>query len=152
MGEGSKEVRLQFEGRAVMARDLRQRQTDSEEALWEELRDRRFQGWKFRRQRPIGPYFADFCSEILHLVVEVDGGVHLTDEAKAYDQERDEYMRQAGFVVVRLPADDVGKRIDKVKCDLLEAIAQILRNRNSDHPSPTGRGDGGEGKDGTCRG
>ena len=138
-------MKLQSECRAVIARDLRQRQTDSEEILWEELRDRRFQGWKFRRQRPIGPYFADFCSEVLHLVVEIDGGAHQTDEAKAYDRDRDEYMRQVGFTVFRFSVEDVEHRRDKIRHGLSTAIAQILSGHNSDHPSPSGRGDGGEG-------
>jgi hypothetical protein len=45
----------------VRARTLRRASTDAERALWYRLRDRRLAGHKFRRQHPIGPYFADFA-------------------------------------------------------------------------------------------
>ena len=45
------------------ARDLRQRSTDAERALWR-LRNRQLVGYKFRRQVPIGEYIIDFvCLE-----------------------------------------------------------------------------------------
>lgn len=48
----------------VRARRLRQSMTDSEKLLWSELRGRRCDRLKFRRQRPIGPYIVDFvCYE-----------------------------------------------------------------------------------------
>ena len=47
-----------------------------ERRLWALLRDRRLKGLKFRRQRPIGPFFADFCCLDPKLVVEVDGVSH----------------------------------------------------------------------------
>ncbi|WPH21304.1 endonuclease domain-containing protein [Variovorax paradoxus] len=45
----------------VRARSLRETPTDAESLLWYHLRDRRLANFKFRRQRPIGPYFADFA-------------------------------------------------------------------------------------------
>jgi very-short-patch-repair endonuclease len=45
------------------------------------LRDRRLAGYKFRRQRPIGPYIADFVSIPHRLIIEVDGSQHLDSEA-----------------------------------------------------------------------
>jgi very-short-patch-repair endonuclease len=43
------------------ARDLRKNPTDAEKLLWYNLRNRRLAGYKFRRQNPIGPFFADFA-------------------------------------------------------------------------------------------
>ena len=47
--------------RAARARELRQRQTPAEAALWERLRGRRLDGLKFKRQHPIDRYVADFA-------------------------------------------------------------------------------------------
>ncbi len=58
------------------ARRLKREQTASERLLWEALRDRRFEGLKFRRQHAVYAYVLDFfCAELM-LAVEVDGGVH----------------------------------------------------------------------------
>tara|TARA_R110002051_G_scaffold273829_1_gene334523 strand:- start:359 stop:559 length:201 start_codon:yes stop_codon:yes gene_type:complete len=61
--------------------------TFAETAMWKVLRDRRFEGLKFRRQARIGPWIADFCCYELKLVIELDGGVHRLREAR--DQLRD---------------------------------------------------------------
>jgi len=115
--------------RSDKARDLRSRSTESESLLWEQLRNRRFQNRKFRRQRPIGPYFADFCCEDLRLVVEIDGGSHDNDHAVEYDAERDEYMRQCGFTVLRVRDDDVEQHIDDVKMILANLVSRIIFDR-----------------------
>ena len=58
------------------ARNLRQKHTDAEKALWTKLRNRELQGVKFRRQHPIGPYIVDFVSLQERLIIEIDGGQH----------------------------------------------------------------------------
>jgi len=72
--------------------------TKSEIILWTRLRRSQL-GYRFNRQRPIGPYIADFYCPQLKLVVEVDGLSHL--EKRRSDAIRDEYMRQIGIEVVR---------------------------------------------------
>jgi very-short-patch-repair endonuclease len=42
------------------ARRLRKDMTDAERAVWRLLRDRRMDGWRFRRQEPIDRYIVDF--------------------------------------------------------------------------------------------
>ena len=56
-----------------IARKLRRDQTGAEQKLWSKLRDRRLNGLKFRRQKPLGPYVADFVCEGAMLIVELDG-------------------------------------------------------------------------------
>jgi len=58
------------------ARKLRREQTEVERKLWHALRDRRFDGIKFRRQQPIGSYVADFVCFEAKLVIELDGSKH----------------------------------------------------------------------------
>lgn len=64
------------------ARDLREDASTTEPKLWPRLCKGRM-GASFRKQHPIGPYFADYCCVSLKLVVEVDGPLHdrRSDEA-----------------------------------------------------------------------
>jgi len=70
------------------------------------LRDDRCDGYKFRRQAPIGPFVADFSCPKVKLIVEADGGVH-DDEAQARrDAERDEILQTVyGYRILRIPND-----------------------------------------------
>ena len=62
------------------SRELRRNATEAEKKLWRALRES-FPDAKFRRQQPLGPYFADFCSHSAKLVIELDGGQHATQTA-----------------------------------------------------------------------
>ncbi|MDI1284993.1 MAG: endonuclease domain-containing protein [Reyranella sp.] len=59
------------------ARSLRKNATDAEQRLWAHLRRRQVGGYRFRRQRPIGPYVCDFVCLEARMVVELDGGQHV---------------------------------------------------------------------------
>jgi very-short-patch-repair endonuclease len=85
------------------ARTQRQNMTRAETMLWHVVRNHRIDGHGFRRQMPIGPYFADFVCLARKIVVEADGRTHETAEAKIKDAERDEWFRRAGFRVLRFP-------------------------------------------------
>ena len=87
-----------------MAKQNRKKPTEAEKALWAMLRDERCDGYKFRRQAPIGPFVADFSCPKVKLIVEADGGVH-DDEAQARrDAERDEILQTVyGYRILRIP-------------------------------------------------
>jgi very-short-patch-repair endonuclease len=78
------------------AKRLRASQTTPETRLWHELRAGRLDGWKFKRQVPIGRYVADFACLNAHLVVEVDGPTHDTADQQSKDRIRDAQLRQLG--------------------------------------------------------
>jgi len=80
------------------ARQLRLNQTDAERRLWAALRDRRLVGYKFRRQRPIGPFIVDFVCIEHKLVIEADGGQHADNEA---DESRTAWLQGRGWRVLR---------------------------------------------------
>ena len=80
------------------ARSMRSAPTEAEERLWHELRDRRLDGIKFRRQVPIGKYIADFVCLDAKLVIEVDGSQHAES---GQDSARDAELRRGGFRVLR---------------------------------------------------
>ena len=71
------------------AREQRKNPTRSEALLWEDLRLRRLDGARFRRQHPFALGFVvDFYAPCHRLVVEVDGGVHWLPGAAEYDAAR----------------------------------------------------------------
>ena len=93
-GEGNRQARANAE----FARTMRKEPTDAERTLWHLLRGRRFSGFKFRRQAPIGPYIADFVCFEARLIVEADGSQHAES---AVDAERDAWFAKEGFRVRR---------------------------------------------------
>jgi very-short-patch-repair endonuclease len=112
--------------KTIRARELRSTLKPAEQSLWSVLKARQLGGWKFTRQMPIGPYFADFVCRERCVVVEVDGNQHL--ERASYDRLRDEYMIAAGYSVYRVPTVSVLK--DRIAvCD---SILAVLENRIED--------------------
>lgn len=57
------------------------------------------QGLHWRRQHPIGNYFADFACSRAKLVIELDGSSH--DDRQDADANRDEVMRELGWTTMR---------------------------------------------------
>jgi very-short-patch-repair endonuclease len=102
------------------SRDLRTASTPHERKLWAYLRSRRFAGFKFRRQVPIGPFIADFVCFDAKLIIELDGSQHADD--RAYDSRRDAELQRRGFRVLRFWNGDLIANRDSV----LNAIALAL--------------------------
>jgi very-short-patch-repair endonuclease len=105
----------------LRARDLRQTLNPAEQSLWSVLKARGLGGFKFTRQMPIGPYFADFVCRERGVVIEVDGSQHL--ERASHDRARDEYMLAAGYSVYRVPVNSVLKERTAV-CDSILAVLE----------------------------
>jgi very-short-patch-repair endonuclease len=104
------------------ARQLRQSSTDAELRMWSALRDRRMSHYKFRRQRPIGPYIVDFACTEHALVIEIDGGQHADNSADAC---RTAWLESQGWRVIRFWNNDVLGNTSGV----VETILRILRAR-----------------------
>jgi very-short-patch-repair endonuclease len=99
------------------ARSLRKDQTSAETKLWTILRNRQLQGFKFRRQQPIGRFIVDFyCSEN-KLVVEIDGDTHA--ERKEYDTNRTQWLENEGYQVIRFTNDEVLTNLENVALEIL---------------------------------
>jgi very-short-patch-repair endonuclease len=112
------------------ARTLRGSQTDSEQILWEALRNGRLNGAKFRRQHPIGPLVVDFYCAKERLIIEVDGPVHEGQVER--DHTREQLLKRRGHRVVRVRAEDVEGALPVV----LQRIAEALRSSPQLLPSP----------------
>ncbi len=105
------------------ARELRAGMSPPEAYLWKNLKRGAAGGFRFNRQRPLGPYIGDFYCHEARLVVEVDGQQHF--EQMAYDHARDEWMRANGLFVLRLSAVFVWRSMP----DALERIVRVARER-----------------------
>jgi very-short-patch-repair endonuclease len=86
------------------ARALRRNMTEPERKLWYLLRSRRFSGFKFRRQVPIGRYVVDFVSLEARLIVEADGSQHCEN---AHDATRDAWLVAQDFHIRRFWNADI---------------------------------------------
>jgi very-short-patch-repair endonuclease len=107
--------------------------TDAERLLWRHLRNRELDGWKFRRQYPVGSFIVDFICLEKNLVIEVDGGPHAENEAQ--DIQRSAYLNRMGYRVFRFWNNQVMKETEGV-LEAILAILAILGNTNQNSPSP----------------
>ena len=105
------------------ARQLREKSTATEQILWERLRGKQLDGFRFRRQHPIGNFIVDFYCHRAKLIVEVDGSIHLLKTEKAYDLERNEFFNERQFEVIRFSNQEVNHDIE----DVLDRIRFLLR-------------------------
>ncbi len=125
------------------ARRLRRDETFAEKRLWEQLRNRQFEGLKFVRQAPVGPYVADFLCREMNLIVEVDGATHATDAETVRDQQRTLHLNDLGYTVFRVQNDEVINGMDEALTLIREALACIPSSppllRNGSPSSPASR-------------
>jgi very-short-patch-repair endonuclease len=117
------------------ARELRKDMTLAERKLWSLLQARQLDGFRFRRQMPVGPYVADFACLEATLIIEVDGGQHLDSLS---DAARDRFLASRGFRVLRFWNNDVLANPEGVR-------AVIARRLSEACPHPTSPVNGGGG-------
>ena len=109
--------------RPKLQRRLRSNMTDAEQRLWRFLRRKQMLGFKFRRQHPFGDYIVDFVCLEARLAIEVDGGQH--DAQRADDAARTEYLKRAGFRVLRFWNNEVMNEIDSVTAVIWRALQKF---------------------------
>jgi very-short-patch-repair endonuclease len=135
-----------------VARQFRKEPTPSEDILWQALRGRKLEGRKFRRQQPIGAFVVDFFCGAERLIVEVDGGVH--DSQQEADQQRQELLESLELRVVRIPSELVETKLDEALAMVRQAFdphpltPSPKQGEGEQDPAPLsqkGRGAGGEG-------
>jgi very-short-patch-repair endonuclease len=113
------------------ARRLRRDQTEAEDKLWETLRAGRLEGWKWRRQVPVGPFVVDFLCLEAAVVVELDGGIHA--ERVDRDARRDAYLRARGLPVLRFWNAEVSTQFDRVCWIILSACRETDPRQRGRH-------------------
>jgi len=123
------------------ARAMRRDMSLPEVLLWEELRGGRLDGFRFRRQHPIGPFVLDFYCPAWKLAIEVDGAAHDFPERAEQDERRMMWLNNQGINVLRFVAKEI---LDREELEgVLVAIRQTLAPSTAfGGPPPPPRGGG----------
>ena len=103
------------------AKWMRSNPTEAEAKLWAILRNKRFAGYKFKRQVVIDWYIADFVNFEHRVIVEAAGSQHAESD---YDERRDVHLRTQGFAVTRFWNNDIFLETQSVE----DAIWHTLQN------------------------
>ena len=104
--------------------ELRKNMTDAEQKLWSHIRKKQLNGYKFRRQQPIGPFVVDFVCLPKKLILEIDGGQHNSEECIKTDNQRTIYLASKGFTILRFWNNEIFDNIQGV-------LEQIINTLNS---------------------
>ncbi len=97
--------------------------TNAEKVVWHFLKGKQLGGYDFHRQKPIGNYIADFYCYKLRLVIKIDGISHEDEIVIQNDFEKDKYLNNIGFKVLRFKDEEVMGSGNKVE----EAIIAIIK-------------------------
>lgn len=87
--------------------------------MWNALRTLKPLGFHFRRQVPLGRYYADFACHHPKLVIEIDGWTHTDPD---YDAARDAFIATQGYRVLRVRNDEVMRELNGVMIALQHAL------------------------------
>ena len=121
-----------------LTKALRHNPTEAEKKLWRHLRNRQILNAKFRRQQSFGPYILDFYCAESKLAIELDGGQHAGSKGIIRDEQRDEYLKQEGVIVLRFWNTQLHHEFEGV----LDMICTTLESRTP-HPNPLPPGERG---------
>lgn len=100
------------------ARILRHNLTPAEQKLWAALRLKQMEGYRFRRQAPMGKYIVDFYCPAVKIIVEIDGDSHADREI--LDQERTDWLNEQGYRVIRFTNREVMHNLNDVVREIVE--------------------------------
>ncbi|HLD60581.1 MAG TPA: endonuclease domain-containing protein [Patescibacteria group bacterium] len=105
---------------------LRANPTLAEKILWKFLRGRQL-GHKFRRQYSIGGVVADFCSEEIKLVIEIDGWTHESEKIQMKDEGKEHFFETQGYKVIRFTNEQVYGDIEPIVKEIIRVCAELKR-------------------------
>ena len=110
--------------------------TKAEACLWKHiLKAGQLKGYKFRRQRSILEYIADFMCIELMLIIEVDGITHQWEETIIKDKKKQTDLKAAGFTVLRFTDEEVLNKLNDVHGFLEDWIEKIISSENKSTPT-----------------
>ena len=112
------------------ARELRNKLSPAEQIFWLRLKEQ-FPECKFRRQHPISVYIADFYCHKLKLVIEIDGSIHESEEAKLADEKRQKDLENLGLTVIRFTNEQVRSEVEIVIQIISSTIEKLSVNKDS---------------------
>jgi len=104
------------------AKRLRRDMTEAERILWDELKGRKLDSLKFRRQHPLKFYIADFYCHEQKLVIEIDGEMHNEEQYIEHDDQRTAVLEEYGIRIIRFTNDQVNNKLNQVKQEIREYV------------------------------
>ncbi len=113
--------------------------SNGEIEAWKQLRALRAEGFAFRREHQLGRYWPDFVCLRRKLIVEVDGPLHESEQAREHDRERDAWLSSEGYIVLRFKEAEILSSaywLGKVRSMLLSQPESEYRKRESPLPLP----------------
>lgn len=129
-----------YERLKEFVRSNRSNLTEAENILWQSLRGKKLENYKFRRQHIIGPFIADFVCLKSRLIIEVDGLIHQLPENIDSDRERSLWLYGKGFDVIRFTNNQVIHQTAEVLETILRRLKQITNYNDSPGIPPSGGG------------
>jgi very-short-patch-repair endonuclease len=104
---------------------LRNNTTRAEEYLWESIRNKKIEGYRFLRQYSVGYYVLDFYCPSLKLAIEVDGATHLTKDEKEYDKNRQSEIENLNIKFLRFTNKQIINNLSKVVEEIKDRVKRI---------------------------
>ena len=100
--------------------------TEAESIVWDLLKAKSINGYKFRRQHVINDYIVDFVCLNKKLVIEIDGQYHLEGQQIVKDRSRTEDLQNSGYTVIRFSNEEViGNTAEVIKC-IKKTLMEII--------------------------
>jgi len=93
-------------------KELRKNQTEAEKILWNKIKNKQLDAYKFFRQYSVGPYILDFYCPLIRLAIELDGGYHKKE--KIYDEERERFLSGNFIKTIRFKNEEVVNNMENV--------------------------------------
>ncbi len=115
-----------------LARQLRNKSTQSEIKLWMQLKGKQMCGYDFHRQKPLLNYIADFYCYELALVIELDGITHHLEEVKIKDKIKQKALEDLGLTVLRFQDEAIHHELENV----IASIEEYIREYEKHTPNP----------------
>jgi very-short-patch-repair endonuclease len=125
------------------AKQNRKNATEAEDKLWQEVRNRKIDGFKFRKQHPIAGFIPDFVCLEKKLLIEIDGGYHDEVMQKKFDDARSEWLKTNHYTLLRFTNDEVLNQLPVVLQKIKDTLSTITEGKvqlsESGSPSPLER-------------
>ena len=118
------------------AKGLRKRETWAEKLMWRWLRGRRFNGYKFRRQHPLGKYSLDFFCEEAELNIELDGSQHGFPEQRKHDGEREAFLKARGIKTLRFWNSGLRRNAESIRAMIFDELQKRAPRPLPDYVRP----------------
>lgn len=107
------------------AKKLRREMTKEERKLWYLFL--KTLPCTVKRQKVIGNYIVDFCIDQAKIIIELDGSGHFTESGETADKERDSFLQDNGYQIVRFSNLDIQRRFQSVCAEIEKRLASYVK-------------------------